>query len=99
MGSRRITCACCGRPGDHDTNGWVKSCAVRWRAAGRPADGPPAPGVRGTGGEWQAARERRAEYAELAGLGWSKTYIAWELSVSVRTVERYAAAAKEMTCG
>lgn len=80
-----ITCACgCGRSGRHDTSGWIGACATRWRKAGRPDTGPPPP--------HPATEARRRKYAALAALGRSKTYIAWRLSVSIRTVERYAAA-------
>lgn len=53
--------------------------------------GPQPPRHSNRGIPHPAAAARRAEYAELARLGHSKAYIAWKLSVSIRTVERYAA--------
>lgn len=53
--------------------------------------GPQPPRHSNRGIPHPATEARRAEYAALAALGRSKTYIAWRLSVSIRTVERYAA--------
>ncbi|MET8334409.1 hypothetical protein [Streptosporangium canum] len=88
---KQIVCACCNRPGRHDTNGWIKACARRWRNAGRPDTGPPPP-RRHRGPANRTTTKRRTEYAALAALGRSEAYIAWKLSVSERTVRRYAAA-------
>ncbi|MGC5012578.1 hypothetical protein ACLQ2R_17580 [Streptosporangium sp. DT93] len=90
MGRRQITCACCGRPGPYGANNWVKACADRWRRAGRPDTGPP-PRRRPRDEPSTSPTLRRAEYAVLADLGRSTASIAWELSVSPRTVQRYAA--------
>ncbi|GAA2990404.1 hypothetical protein GCM10017559_08020 [Streptosporangium longisporum] len=90
MGRRQIICACCGHPGPYGANNWVKTCTNRWRLAGRPNTGPP-PRREPRAEPSTSPAQRRAEYAALADLGRSTTSIAWELSVSTRTVERYAA--------
>jgi len=96
MGRQRINCACCGQLGYRDSidTGWVRACADRWRDAGRPDTGPPPPRRRGPG---RAATRQFAKYVALVELGWSPTRIAWQLSVSGRTVERYAARHRTLT--
>jgi len=97
MGRQLINCACCGRPGFYGTNNWVKACAERWRRAGRPTTGPPPPRKPAADPSASPLAQRRAEYAALADLGRSTTYIAWKLSISERTVQRYAARRRALT--
>jgi hypothetical protein len=42
---RRITCSCCGQPGENRSRGWCVACYARWVYWGRPAEGPPLPGT------------------------------------------------------
>jgi hypothetical protein len=41
----RITCSCCGQPGENRGHGWCVACYARWVYWGRPAEGPPLPGT------------------------------------------------------
>ncbi|MET8006198.1 hypothetical protein [Nonomuraea glycinis] len=97
--SRMIVCACCKRVGPYGGYGWIRSCYDRWRAADRPDGGPPPqrrkPEPLSPGEPWRPVGphgERMiARYAEIAGLGWSRERISFELGVGDRTIFRYAA--------
>jgi len=39
-----VECACCGNKGQLRSRGWIRACYDRWMRAGKPEEGPPAPG-------------------------------------------------------
>jgi hypothetical protein len=97
-----MTCRCgCGRPvedegayrakgGRRRDLGYSAACFRRWRSAGYPASGPPAPVP-------QAARPKRdragriEDFRDLLSWGETATSAARRLGVGMRTIERYSA--------
>ncbi|MFI6813743.1 hypothetical protein ACIBG7_18755 [Nonomuraea sp. NPDC050328] len=89
-----ITCACCGKTGRHQGRGLILACYERHQEHGTIERFP----RRIQPSTWRptrpAARRFMEQYAELAAIRppLSTRRIAWELGVTERTVQRYAAA-------
>lgn len=75
---RYAECACCGDYGPHHSWGWIDKCYRRWRDAGRPTDGPPAP-------KTNYATRRRPEYGRIAKLIPEKDEALEEFAMVLRT--------------
>lgn len=91
--TRIRVCASCGVKRRLQAHDWCDPCYRRWRAAGRPASGPPEPYTRGTGYNIPGSRESRIEeWTFLRGYHYSPAKIAARMGVSMRTIYRYAAA-------
>ncbi len=92
MSAPIVTCACCGKPGPHKGRGLKVTCYDRHRELGTLHRYP----LRPRGELWTPKKRHGkamlARYAQLVSDGHSPARIAWELSVSERTVQRYAAA-------
>ncbi|WP_329520533.1 hypothetical protein [Spirillospora sp. NBC_01491] len=87
-----VTCACCGRTGEHAGRGWILACHRRWRAAGRPDTGPPPPSRRYPSTTAAAIAGRIEDYRELTrDHGLTVTAAALRLGVDARTAFRYEA--------
>ena len=95
-GRATITCICCGRTGPSHGRRLILTCYSRNLKRGTLDQYPLVISAK----QWQPARSdsRRMvdRYRQLAAIRPtpSKTWIAWELGVTVRSVERYAAAAR-----
>ncbi|SFK91940.1 hypothetical protein SAMN05216275_14128 [Streptosporangium canum] len=106
MARPHIICACCGRSGRIDVNGWVDACAKRWRKAGRPTEGPPrprsvTPKLARLQGIWLPVTDRIQvrvrRVGHLRARGIPIQVIARDFGVCERTIERYAAAHRHLT--
>ncbi|MFC3984923.1 hypothetical protein [Streptosporangium jomthongense] len=88
-----VTCACCGRPGNHKARGLTTACYTRHRV-NHTLDRYPR--TLGAAAAWTpvSARGRRllAQYAALLAAKASPARIRWELSLGERQIQRYAAA-------
>ena len=94
MSSPRVPtiCACCGRPGLHQARGLIAGCYSRHRDR-RTLDRFPRTKTSRPERSWLPhgahGRTMLDRYRQLSGL--PKTRVAFELGVSIRQVERYAA--------
>lgn len=97
---RTINCVCCQQRGLHHGRGLINGCHQRHRLAGTlnqfPRTVEPGQPWQPTGPHGRRMLDR---YAQLAAIRppLSKKRIAWELGVSERSIERYAAALHAQT--
>lgn len=93
-----INCACCGRPGRRHGRGLVEACYTRHHSKGTLDRFPR---VRVHVEPWQPTgphgRRMLEQYRQFAAIRPRPTIqrIAFELGVTVRSVERYAAAVRQ----
>jgi hypothetical protein len=90
-------CACgCGKP----VIPYAEGCFVRWRKAGKPASGPPAPmtaaerTARSAAGNKAARDKRVARYARLRSAGYTPKQAARRMRVTYGTALEYERRAK-----
>lgn len=88
-----IRCRCCGKPGLHRGRRLITACYERYRYRGTLDQFPRS---RQEAKDWAptAPKGRRtlARYAELVAERATPARIRWELSLSPRQIQRYAAA-------
>ncbi|MEV4096936.1 hypothetical protein [Streptosporangium saharense] len=88
-----VTCACCGKPGTHHARGLTTACYTRHRAHNTLHRYPRTLGVAATWTPTTARTQRLlARYAALVAAKATPARIRWELSLSERQIQRYAAA-------
>lgn len=93
---RFITCVCCGQRGRVQARRLIARCYSYYKRRGALDRFPPIREAK----LWQPVRSDSSlmvqRYQELAATrpAPSKTWIAWELGVSERSIERYAAAVR-----
>lgn len=84
-GKRKAECACCGKVGWYKARGWIRPCYGRWLHAGKPAEGPPAPGYLINREEYVRVRESTSSIKGAAN----------RIGISARQAQRYEKALKE----
>ncbi|MER7131210.1 hypothetical protein [Streptosporangium saharense] len=88
-----VTCACCGKPGTHKARGLTTACYTRHRVHHTLDRYPRTLGIAPI---WvpvtASARRLLAQYAALVAAKATPARIRWELSLSARQIQRYAAA-------
>ncbi|MEV4179904.1 hypothetical protein AB0J28_00475 [Streptosporangium canum] len=87
-----ITCICCGRQGPHQARRLIVACYSHHRTHGTLNRYPRAPRAELWIPTTPKGRRTLARYAELIAAHVSPTRIQWELSLSERQRQRYAAA-------